>query len=41
MATSLRRCAVSALRPINDFVVVLQMPAGVQRKAGDDKDGKK
>jgi uncharacterized iron-regulated protein len=27
-------------RPINDFVVVLQMPAGVHRKTGDDKDGK-
>jgi hypothetical protein len=33
---------VAALaRPINDFVVVLQMPAGVQRKTGDDKDGNK
>ena len=26
-------------KPINDFVVVLQMPAGVERKHEADKDG--
>jgi hypothetical protein len=30
----------SLAMPINDYIVVLQMPAGSQRKADDDKDDK-